>query len=201
MESFESFVTLALEVEQLVVSEAIKFPVTRQTSKTSHQEIQTHGFEVDLVGARTDKFVLATVKSFLGSRGVVAEHVTEQGGPSAAQRLYALLNNTVVRDAVLTAAADRYGYRHDQVEFRLYVGRFAAPKAGHHERAIREWCATQRVGAGPIRVVGLAEVATIARRVATRTQYRDNAALTAIKVLDAAGMLHPPEPEAVRSIR
>ncbi|MGH3534658.1 MAG: hypothetical protein ACRDQG_08085 [Pseudonocardiaceae bacterium] len=196
MESFESFVALALEDEGLVVSEAVKFPVTRQTARISRQEIQTHGFEVDLVGARAGKLVLATVKSFLGSRGVVAEHVTGQGGPPTAQRLYALLNDPVVREAVLNAAAHRYGYRLDQVELRLYVGRFAAPKKGDHERAIREWCTAQRVGAGRIRVVGLVEVATIARRVASRKQYRDNAALTAIKVLDAAGMLRPPESEA-----
>ncbi len=47
---------------RLVVSEAIKFPVTRQTAKTSHGETQTHGFDVDLVGARRDRLVLATVK-------------------------------------------------------------------------------------------------------------------------------------------
>jgi hypothetical protein len=57
----------------LVVSEAVKFPVTRLTAKAIYAETQTHGFEVDLVGARHDKLVLATVKSFFGSRGVAAE--------------------------------------------------------------------------------------------------------------------------------
>ncbi len=109
MESFESFVALALEDEGLAGSEAVKFRVKRRTSKASHEENQTHGFEVDLVGARADRLVLATVKSFLGSRGVVADHVTGRGGTPAQQRLYALLNNPVVRDAVLTAAAHRYG--------------------------------------------------------------------------------------------
>jgi len=47
------------------VSEAVKFRVKRRTSKASHEENQTHGFEVDLVGARADRLVLATVKSFL----------------------------------------------------------------------------------------------------------------------------------------
>ncbi|MCA1704081.1 MAG: hypothetical protein LC808_12780 [Actinobacteria bacterium] len=132
----------------------------------------------------------------------MAKHLTGQGGSAANQRRYALLNNVMVRDAVLAAAANRYGYRHDQVELRLYVGRFAGPTRGDDERAIREWCSTQRVGVGPIRVVGLAEVARTVRRVATTSkQYRDNATLTAIKVLDAAGMLHPPEPDIMRSIR
>jgi len=160
-------------------------------ASASREENQTHGFEVDLVGARADRLVLATVKSFFGSRGVVADHVTGRGGTPAQQRLYALLNNTVVRDAVLTAAAHRYGYRPDQVELRLYVGKFAAPTTRSHEDPIRDWCAAQNVGVGPVRVVGLTEVATIARRVAVSKTYRDNAALTAIKVLDAAGMLQP----------
>ena len=33
MEAFESFVALTLEAERLVVSEAVKFPVTRLTAK------------------------------------------------------------------------------------------------------------------------------------------------------------------------
>jgi len=40
------------------VSEAVKFRVKRRTAKTSHEETQTHGFEVDLVGARADRLVL-----------------------------------------------------------------------------------------------------------------------------------------------
>jgi len=190
VEAFESFVALALEHEDLVVSEAVKFPVRRRTRRTAYEETQTHGFEVDLVGARADRLVLATVKSFLGSRGVAAEHVTgSSGGPGA--RLYALLNDPEVRDAVVRGACERYGYRSDEVELRLYVGRFAAPSSGHHERDIREWCASQVVGAGSIRVVGLRDVAVIARQVAQSKTYRDNAALMAIKVLDAADMLRP----------
>src|SRR6266516_1780005 len=100
MEAFESFVALTLEAEGLVVSEAVKFPVTRQTAKAAYAETQTHGFEVDLVAARADRLVLATVKSFFGSRGVVADAVmgwSEQ----RFTRLYALLNDPVVRDAVV----------------------------------------------------------------------------------------------------
>jgi hypothetical protein len=110
VESFESFVALALEDEGLVVSEAVKFPVTRRTAKAAHSETQTHGFEVDLIGARGDRLVLATVKSFLGSRGVAVEHVTAHGGPVRFHRLYAMLNDQVVRDAVLDGACTRYGY-------------------------------------------------------------------------------------------
>jgi hypothetical protein len=79
----------------------------------------------------------------------------------------------------------------DQVELRLYVGKFAGAATGDHETRIRTWCSTQIVGGGPIRVVGLPEVAAAARRVATSKTYRDNPALVAIKVLEAAGMLTP----------
>lgn len=68
VEAFEQFVALALETEGLVVSGALKFPVKVRTTKAAYEEWQTQGFEVDLVGARSDRLVLATVKSFFGSR-------------------------------------------------------------------------------------------------------------------------------------
>jgi hypothetical protein len=129
VEAFESFVALALEAEQLVVSEAIKFPVARPVAKASRHEVQTHGYEVDLVGARADRLVLATVKSFSGSRGVASEHVTGQTSNRAARGRYRLLNEPDVRVAVIEAAAERFGYEPIQVHLRLYVGRFAGPEA------------------------------------------------------------------------
>lgn len=181
-----------MEGEGLVVSEAVKFPVTRQTAKTAYVETQTHGFEVDLVGARADRLVLATVKSFFGSRGVVAEHVTGET-TSQSKRLYALLNDSAVRDAVVAGACERYGYKLEQVELRLCVGKFAGGTAGDHERRIRTWCAARTLGSGPIRVFGLDEIVPKARALAARKQYRDNPALVAIKVLEAAHQLIPLE--------
>ena len=141
VEAFESFVAIAREAEGFVVSEAVKFPVTRQTAKTAYEESQTHGFEVDLVGARSDRLVLATVKSFFGSRGVVSDHVIGTTPKVRLKKRYALVNDPSVRRTVIATAAKRYGYKTGQVELRLYVGRFAAPKHGTHERAIRHWAA------------------------------------------------------------
>lgn len=185
MEAFESFVALALESENLVVSEALKFPVAQQTPSG----FQTHGYEVDLVGARADTLVLASVKSFFGSRGVVAEHVRGESATSGHNKRYALLNNPHVRDTVVQVAADRFGYATDQVELRLYVGKFAGATQGSHERQIREWCSAQTVGRGAIQVVGVTEVVNQVIAVAQSKQYRDNAALVAMKVLEAAGTL------------
>lgn len=191
MEAFEAFVALTLEAEGLVVSEAVKFPVTRLTAKITHEETQTHGFEVDLVGASATRLILASVKSFFGSRGVFAAAVRGEAPLPAHNRSYAMLNDPVVRQAILDGACGRYGYTPDQVEFRLYVGKFAGSKNGLEEQMTREWCASLVVGGAPIGVFGVREVAARAREVANSKQYRDNPALVAIKVLDAAGMLMP----------
>lgn len=178
-----------MDAEGLIVSEAVKFPVQRQTRKALHDEVQTHGYEVDLVGARADRLVLATVKSFLGSRGVAAEHVMGTGGDRRSRDLYLLLNDPLMRPGVVSAAAERYGYAEEQVRVRLYVGRFAAPVKHTHEPAIREWASTQIVGGGPIEVYGLLDVIRLVRKVAGSKTYRDNPVLVTMKVLDAAGLL------------
>jgi len=140
MPAFEQLVTVALEAEDLVVSEAVAFAAIERP--------------VELVGARADKLVLAAVQSFSGSNGAVAGHVTA-GAATAAQRTpYALLNDPIRRDTVVATAAARYGYPVDQVFVRLYVSRFAAANLGTHEAQIRAWCAGQHVGGGPIDVYG-----------------------------------------------
>ncbi len=189
MEAFETFVALALEEDGFIVSPAVKFPVRRRVRKASRPEFQEHGYEVDLVAARADRLVLATVKSFLGSRGVAAEAVMGETSDERRAGLYRLLNDPVIRDGVVKAAGERYGYESKQIELRLYAGRFAGRRAGEHERRIREWAACQRVGAGSIGVVGLEEVVRKVRLAAGRKQYRDNAALVAVKVLAEAGQL------------
>ncbi|BCL15182.1 hypothetical protein [Micromonospora sagamiensis] len=158
-------------------------------SLSAYTEVQTHGFEVDLLAARGNRLVLATVKSAFGSRGVVAEHVTGESSNLRANKLYALLNNETVRDAVVLGAAQRFGYQVDQVELRLYVGRFAAPTTGTHEAKIRQWCAEQKAGSGPIGVFNVREVVAGVIRSAQKKQYRNNPVLVTMKALEAAGLL------------
>lgn len=183
MEAFEQFVALAMETEGLVVSGALKFPVRRLTRKKSHDEWQTHGYEVDLVGANSEKLVLATVKSFFGSRGVVSEHVL---GESGYTNWYALLNQPDIRDGVIAGACERFGYQPEQVEMRLYVGKFAS---GGHEMRIRGWAANQRFGGHSLRVVDANEVVAEVRETARSKQYRDNPVLATIKVLESTNSL------------
>jgi hypothetical protein len=158
MEAFETFVALALEEEGFIVSPAVKFPVRRQVRKASRVEFQEHGYEVDLVAARADRLVLATVKPFFGSQGVVAEAVMGNTADERRNGMYRLLNDPVIRKGVLKEASKRYGYSPKQIELRLYAGRFAGRRDGEHRRRIEKWARTQRVGAGPIKIVGLEEV-------------------------------------------
>jgi hypothetical protein len=189
VEAFESFVAVALESEGFVVSGAVKLPVAQVTRKASYEEVQTHGFEVDLVGARADVLILATVKSFFGSQGVKADHVSGATPNRAARNRYRLLNDVNVRQAVIEGAAARYGYQPSQVRLRLYVGRFAAPTRGTHETQIRQWCATQHAGGGPIEVFGVKEVIARVQEAASSKTYRDNPVLVTMKVLEAGGLL------------
>src|SRR4051812_20544022 len=102
MEAFEHFCAVALQAEDFVVSSSVKFPVRRQVKKKERVEFQTHGYEVDLVGARGDRIVLATVKSFFGSTGVQAADVI---GTSTEAGRYRLLNDPEICDGVVEGAA------------------------------------------------------------------------------------------------
>jgi hypothetical protein len=178
MEAFENFVSIALTSEGYVVGGPYKFPLTLKTARATYDEFQTHGYEVDLVGASSDRLILATVKSFFGSTGVKANEVL---GKSGNIKGYKLLNNVEVRDGVLKAACERYGYKPDQVEFRLYGGRF---QSDANEAVIREWAAGQKVGSGPIRVFNAEEVVGLVQEMAKHKTYSDNPSLVAVKVLN-----------------
>jgi hypothetical protein len=183
MEAFEQFVAVALGAEGYVVAPSTKFPVARQTKKQAYVEVQEHGYEVDLVGARVDRLVLASVKSFFGSAGVKADDVAGTGSGAGK-----LLNDREIREGVLAGAASRFGYSLKQIQLRLYVGQFAG-RDGSHERRIREWAASHVVGAGPIELVTLRQVIERVRTVAVDTTYVDNPVVVAMKVLAAANLL------------
>ena len=185
MEAFEQFVAVALADEGLVVSSGIKFPVRRQVRKV-RTEFQTHGYEVDLVGARADKLVLASVKSFFGSQGVRSRDVTGDGRGSG---LYRLLNDDDIRRGVVEAAAERYGFEVGQIHLRLYVGRWARTRGIDERHMVEEWGHSQAVGAGPIEVYDVNDVVEVVRRVAASRTYINDPVIVAMKVLIQAGVL------------
>jgi hypothetical protein len=180
-----------------VVSGSVKFPVRLKINPVAGPKEKTHGFEVDLVGARADGLVLASVKSFFGSGGVVAEHVTGATANVRARKLYRLLNDVTIREKVIAGAAERYGYQQSQVQLRFYVGGFAGPVQGTDKAKVEQWCSEQHAGAGPIAVYGVGDVVERVLRAATAKQYRDNRVLVAMKVLQAAGRITLPLPEDI----
>jgi hypothetical protein len=192
MEAFEQFVAVYLEQQDYVVSSAVKFPVRRQTHREGRIEFQTHGYEVDLIAARADHLILASVKSFLGSRGVVADHVIGNSNNLAANKRYVVLNDKVIRRSIVRQAANRYGYTRSQVQLGLYVGRFSGPSKGEHEKRVRAWGKRQRIGAGAIEVFSLSDmVETVVHSATDANQYRDNAVLVTMRLLNAANLLRP----------
>lgn len=188
LEAFESFVALAMEGEGLLTSGPHMFSVRRQTRKVSIKEFQTHGYEVDLIGIRKDKLVLASVKSLFGSGGVFADRVTGKSATHSSQ--YKLINDVQLREEIARQAARRFGFQVAEVELRLYAGKFASAK---NEAEIRDWCRSQFVGSGPIGIFGAKEIVPLVLQEARRTQYRDSEVLATLKVLDSLSLLGTPD--------
>lgn len=183
MEGFEHLVKVALEAERLIVSGNLKFPVTMPTRRQSRNEEQTHGYEVDLVGARHDLLVLASVKSYFGSTGVKRDGFIGLAGiknPTVRQLRhfdrYKLFNDTRIRDGVIARAAEQFGYSCHQVELRLYVGKFQNETA---RRDITKYLGKMRAGKGGVQVYDLTEtLAKLLCVLESKTYFNDPVIMT-----------------------
>lgn len=173
MESFESLVALAMQAENLAVSGPTKFKIKMLSNNQNQEVYQTHGYEVDVIGMRQDKLVLASVKSFFGSGGVKGKELVGDN------KGYKMLNNLALREKMVAEAASIYGYEIDQVEMRFYAGMFSKGS----EQIVRDWCETQIVGGGPIQVFNLIEVMDTVKELAQSSTYIDDAALVAVKAM------------------
>jgi hypothetical protein len=185
MESFEHLCKVALEADGFVVTGNVKFFVARPTKKASYAETQTHGYEVDLVGARSRRLVLAEVKSYLGSGGVGRQFfrgLADESKRHVFER-YKLLNDEQLRQSVVDRACEQYGYTRRQVEMRFYVGRFR----NGHEDSIREHLAS--FVDPPVRIVALTEIVDAIIGAGSRRTYTDDPVVMTVKALAAAGRL------------
>jgi hypothetical protein len=182
MESFEQLCRVSLEAEGFAVSGNVKFFVRRKTKRRDRREYQTHGYEVDLVGARARRLVLAEVKSYLGSRGVSRQGFTGLADKGSRSRvsLFKLFNDRALRTKVVAEACKIYGYTPAQVQMRLYVGKFA----GGHEHEVREHL--ERYKNPPVQVVGLKEVVTSLVQLGKARTYIDDPVVMTVKALAAA---------------
>lgn len=184
MEAFEHIAKVSLEAEDFVVTSNLKFPVRRRTGKKAREEYQEHGYEVDLVGAKRDALVLASVKSFLGSRGVAKTGFRglDDSKPSQ-QKGYLMFNEPEIRAGIIEQAARRFGYDQSQVQLRLYVGKFASD----HESEIRRHLSAM---SPPVAVFGLDQMIELVDREASSKTYRNDAVVVTVKVLRQLGWTH-----------
>lgn len=183
MQAFEHVCKIALEQEDFVVASNVKFPITMKTKRKDRKEYQTHGYEVDLIGARRNRLVLAEVKSFFGSRGVNLQGFRGLADASKTTyfKRYKIFNDYILRRRIVEQAANRYGYKVDQVELRLYVGNFRNENC---RIKIEKHLAEKQT-----KVIGLSEVVELLLDVSKSKTYTDDPVVMTIKALSAAGVI------------
>lgn len=190
MEGFEHVVKVAMQADKLIVASNLKFPVKMKTRKTSADEHQTHGYEVDLVGARNGKLVLASVKSFFGSEGVGKKGFAGLLPVSHPKQesLYKMFNIPELQRGIITAACDQFGYSPDQVELRLYVGKFRSQAI---QDEITSFLKHPRAGLQPVTVIGLEEILDKVLEVVRSKTYINDPVVMTLKALKHAGRIAP----------
>jgi hypothetical protein len=188
VEGFEHLVKVALETENLIVAGNLKFYVERRTRKKHKEEKQKHGYEVDLVGARHDLLVLASVKSFFGSKGVNCQGFIGLADETKKSHydLYKLFNYPDIRCGVVAEAARQFGYSEEEVELRLYVGKFQNDTA---KDRIKSHLGNICCGLGPIKVFCLDEILDRLLRVLDSKTYFNDPVVMTLKALQHAKRL------------
>ncbi len=187
MEGFEHLVKVTMEAEKLIVTGNVKFHVQKQTTSGN----QTHGYEIDLVGARQNKLVLASVKSFFGSRGVSRVgfqglhdlNVVITARLRKACSLYKVFNDAELQTKIIDDACGRYGYSPDQVELRLYAGRF---RNESDRREITTLLTGMVAGGGPVQVYGVEQVMGKLMAVLDSKTYVNDPVVSTLKALAEA---------------
>ncbi len=187
MEGFEHLVKVTMETEGLIVTGNVKFHAYKETTSGK----QKHGYEIDLVGARQDKLVLASVKSFFGSRGVTRlgfQGLHDKSIPLTARHrkafsLFKVFNDQELRTTIIDEAANRYGYRPNQVELRLYAGRF---RNEADRQDITDHLSEMVAGAGPVQVIGVEQVIARLMAVLNSKTYVNDPVVSTLKALAEA---------------
>ena len=187
MEAFEHVAKVFLESQGYAVSTNVKFPVRRRTRKQAYEEYQEHGYEVDLIAARSDELLLGSVKSFFGSFGLSRQFFREIAVPSGRKwwEHNKLFNEPEVQEGVLAGACERFRYPRNRVFLGMFVGKF---KLGD-EAAIREHLAQTCFGGGSARLYDLRAIMTGVVAEAERKTYRDDPVIVALKCLNELGWL------------
>jgi hypothetical protein len=189
MESFEAVVATALEAENYVVAG----PITIKWFSEGHPKKkgeQPNRLEIDLVAARGDRLVLATVKSFFGSGGVFPKDVMGTGRGASG---YTMINDKKKRAELIELVAAKYGYDVKDIEVRLYAGKFAGAQG---EQAIRDWAAEQQLGGGVLQVVNALQLSKVIFALAKESHYQNNVAIAFAKTQLEAELIEAKELKA-----
>jgi hypothetical protein len=189
MESFEAVVATALEAENYVVTG----PITIKWFSKGHPKKkgeQPNRLEIDLVAARGDRLVLATVKSFFGSGGVFPKDVMGTGRGASG---YTMINDVKKRAELIELVAAKYGYEVKDVEVRLYAGKFAGLKG---EQMIRDWASKQELGGGVLQVVNALQLSKVIFALAKESHYQNNVAIAFAKTQLEAELIQAREDKA-----
>ena len=188
MEGFEHVVKVAMELENLIVTSNMKFPVSKRTRKKDREETQTHGYEIDLVGARRDKLVLASVKSYFGSKGVSRRHFKglDERSTSANLSGQKFFNDEVIRQGLINKAAELLGYDESQIELRLYVGKFASEA---DKTDIVNHLGQLHTASGPVKVIDVETLIDQVMSVVKSKTYINDPIISLLKAMKQAGKL------------
>ena len=187
MEAFEHVVKVFLEDQGYVVTNNVKFPIRRKTAKAKYVEYQIHGYEVDIVAARSNSLILGSVKSFFGSAGVSPQGfkgIADTGKRTHFQN-YKMFNEPEIQEGMLREAENRYGYPQSQIQFCLFAGKFQKGQ----ESIITSHLNTIVAGAGPVRVFNLQTVVQGLLKAAESRTYINDPVIMTLKVLQEAGAL------------
>ena len=190
MESFEAVVAAALEAENYVVSG----PITIKWFSEGEPKVkgqQPNRLEIDLVAARGDRLVLATVKSFFGSGGVYPKDVIGKGRGASG---YTMINDVKKRTELIELAAEKFGYKVKDVEVRLYAGKYAGLQG---EQIIREWASKQILGGGPLQVVNALQLSQVLNALAQESHYQNNVAIAFAKTQIEAQLIQARDAKAL----
>ncbi len=189
MESFEAVVATALEAENYVVAG----PITIKWFSPGHPKNkgeQPNRLEIDLVAARGDRLVLATIKSFFGSGGVFPKDVMGTGRGASG---YTMINDKKKRAELIELVAAKYGYEVKDVEVRLYAGKFAGVQG---EQIIRDWASKQVLGGGVLQVVNALQLSKVIFALAKESHYQNNVAIAFAKTQLEAELIQAREDKA-----
>jgi hypothetical protein len=178
MEAFEHIVKVYLEAQGYIVTTGVKFPVKK---RCKNGRCQVHGYEVDVVAAKQDSLLLASVKSFFGSGGVNKQGF--KGIADSTRRChfsrYVMFNKPQVRKGILIAASKRYGYSEEQIRFALFCGKFRTCD----EALVRRHLEAINIGAGNVRVIGPEQIAKGILDLSKGKTYVNDPVLVTLKLL------------------